>query len=296
MTDANKYATADDTASGGAQSPSSIGAILVDAGRLSADNADIILRLQREHGTNFGETAINLGLLTQSDVDLGLARQFDFPYLQKGASDVSSELIAAYEPFSLGAEALRALRSELMLRWFDQSRGRNALAIASAATGEGRSFLAANLALVFSQLGLRTLLIDADMRHPRQHQLFGLPNRDGLSALLAGRSSIDAIAAVPGLPELALLPAGPVPPNPQELLSRPMFLQVLQQLKSQFDVILLDTPPTDLCADAHSVAAHAGAALVVARNNVSQMQALRNLVATMGQTKAVIVGTVLNEF
>ncbi len=274
----------------------SIGAILIDAGRLSPDNADIILRLQRERGTSFGETAIRLGLLTEADIELGLSRQFNFPYLVKGQSQVSSELIAAYEPFGTEAEALRALRSQLMLRWFDRAQGRSALAITSAGRNEGRSFLAANLALVFSQLGERTLLIDADMRNPRQHQLFGLENRSGLSALLAGRCEVDAIATIAALPDLAVLSAGAVPPNPQELLARPSFQQLLEKMALEYDVILIDTPALDACADAQSIAARAGAALVVARNNVSHVRSLGNLADALSQASVVVVGSVLNEF
>jgi receptor protein-tyrosine kinase len=298
MTDTSSNTLASDhtLASGNTLAHRSIGAILIDAGRLSPDNADIILRLQRERGTSFGETALGLGLLTQADIELGLSRQFDFPYLLKGQSKISHELIAGYEPFGTDAEALRALRSQLMLRWFGLAKGRSALAITSAGRGEGRSFLAANLAMVFSQLGERTLLIDADMRNPRQHQLFGLDNRSGLSALLSGRSDVDAIEQISGLPDLSLLPSGAVPPNPQELLARPLFQQLLEQLAPRYDVILIDTPAFDVCADAQSIASRAGAALVVARNNVSHVRSLRNLADGLGQASVVVVGTVLNEF
>ncbi|NMM27751.1 MAG: chain length determinant protein tyrosine kinase EpsG [Glaciimonas sp.] len=274
----------------------SIGAILVEAGRLSADNAEKIVHLQRERGQRFGETAIGLGLLTQADIEMGLSRQFDFPYLLKGESQVSHELIAAYDPFCAEVEALRALRSQLMLRWFGSAEEHIALAITSPERNEGRSFLAANLAVAFSQLGERTLLIDADMRNPRQHALFGLPNRNGLSAILSGRSQIDAIARIPSLIDLSVLPAGAIPPNPQELLARPLFKQLLHELTRRYDVILIDTPATDVFADAQSVAARAGAALVIARKDVSHIHAVRNLVDTMRQSSIVVVGTVLNTF
>jgi len=274
----------------------SIGAILVDAGRLSPENADRILRIQHERGQRFGETAIGLGLLTQADIELGLSRQFDFPYLLKGNSQVSHELIAAYDPFSAQVETLRALRSQLMMRWFDSTEEHTALAITSPARNEGRSFLAANLAVVFSQLGERTLLIDADMRHPRQHALFGLPNRSGLSAILSGRSNIDAITRIPALVDLSVLPAGVIPPNPQELLARPIFQQLLQELGRRYDVILIDTPAAGVCADSQSVAARAGAALVIAHKDVSRIRAVTNLVDTMNHASIFVVGTVLNEF
>ena len=140
---------------------SSIGAILVDSGKLTIEAAERILRLQKEQGLLFGDAALQLGLLTNEDIQFALARQYDYPYLLKGDGEVSSELVAAFQPFSPQVEALRALRSQLMLRWFTGQQERRALAIVSPARGEGRSYLAANLAVVFSQLGEHTLLIDA---------------------------------------------------------------------------------------------------------------------------------------
>ena len=146
----------------------SIGVILIDSGRLSADNAERILRLQKEQGKRFGDAAIELGLLTEDDIRFALSSQFDYPYLPLGDSSLSHELVAAYKPFSPVVEQLRALRSQLMLRWFDAAAQRKSLAIVSPGAGEGRSFIAANLAIVFSQQGQRTLLIDANLRTARR--------------------------------------------------------------------------------------------------------------------------------
>ena len=129
-----------------------------------------------------------------------------------------------------------------MLRWFDAETERKALAIVSPSHGEGRSFIAANLAIVFSQLGERTLLVDADLRTPCQHELFKLGNTPGLSGLLAGSSNHHAVLRVPSLPGLSVLPAGAVPPNPQELLGRPAFVEAVYTLSRDFDVIIIDTP------------------------------------------------------
>jgi len=200
----------------------SIGAILIDTGRLTPESAERILKLQKEQGLRFGDAAIQLGLLTETDIQRALSRQYDYPYLMPGDDRVSEEVVAAFKPFSPIVEQLRALRSQLMLRWIDAEAGHKTLAVVSAGRGEGRSFTAANLAVVFSQLGERTLLIDADLRNPRQHQLFNLENRIGLSSVLAGRAELpETIVRIPGLIDLSVLPAGATPPNPQELLSRP---------------------------------------------------------------------------
>lgn len=282
----------------GAAPPSrrALGAILVDAGRLDADATEQILRCQRQNGQSFGQAAISLGLLTPADVELGLARQFDFPYLLRGNSDLSDELVLAYQPFGEQAEALRVLRSELMQRWFAGRGRQHALAITSAQPQEGRSVLAANLAVAFSQLGKRTLLIDADLRQPRQHALFGLPNSMGLSALLSGRAGLDAIAPIAGLLGLSVLTSGIAPPNPAELLARPAFAQLLDELAHSYDVVLIDTPAALQSVDARSVATSAGAALVVARKDVSALGAVTQLADTMGRSGIAVLGAVLNEF
>lgn len=273
-----------------------IGALLIDAGKLRAEDAEAVLRLQKEKNLRFGDAAIELGFITQADIDLALSRQFDYPYLAPGESKVSEEVAAAYDPFSPQVEALRALRAQLMLRWFDHDAARTALAIVSAARGEGRSYIAANLAVVFSQLGERTLLIDADLRHPRQHELFGADNRAGLSALLTGRAMLDVIQRIPGLLGLSVLPAGALPPNPQELLARPQFAQLLADLAGHYDVILIDTPAAADTADAQTAAVRAGAALVVVRKNASRTWRVRGLSDSVAHAKATIVGAVLNEF
>jgi protein-tyrosine kinase len=274
----------------------SIGAILVETGRLTPENAERILHLQRDKGLRFGDAAIQLGLLTHADIEFALSRQFSHPYLLRGESKVSEEVVAAYAPLSHRSEALRALRSQLMTRWLDGNPAHKALAVISAERKEGRSFLSANLAVVFSQLGAHTLLIDADMRNSRQHALFGLDNRAGLSAVLSGRAGLDAIQRIPGLLDLSVLPAGTQPPNPHELLARAPFPKMLEELERRFDVILLDSPAAAQYADAQTVAVRAGAALIVVRKNASRMWQVRGVSDTVSQASTTIVGAVLNEF
>jgi len=190
---------------------------------------------------------------------------------------------------------LRALRSQLMLRWFDAQAERKTLAIVSPGGGEGRSFIAANLAIVFSQLGERTLLIDADLRTPSQHELFKLGNGAGLSGLLAGRANTDAVISVPGLIGLSVLPAGAVPPNPQELLGRQLFGDTLRTLSRDFDVVIIDTPAASDYADAQTVAVRAGAALIVARKDQTSLPDFTELAHRLQQSGAALVGSVLSD-
>ena len=273
-----------------------IGGILIDAGRLKLEDAERILHLQREQGLLFGDAALKLGLLTEADIQFALSRQFNYPYLLRGESKVAEDLIAAYARAGPQLEALRALRSQLMLRWFDNDPTRKALAIVSGERREGRSYIAANLAVVFSQLGQHTLLIDADMRNPSQHNLFGIDNSGGLSEALSGRGGPVTIRHISGLPELWVLPSGASPPNPLELLARPRFPQLLAELGQKFDVILLDSPAVTDHADAQTLAVRAGAALIVARKNATRMWQVRGVSDSVAQGNATIVGTVLNDF
>jgi protein-tyrosine kinase len=274
----------------------SIGAVLVDAGRLKLQDAEAVLRLQREKGLRFGEAAMQLGLLTQADVDYALSRQFDYPHLLRGQSAVGLEVVAAYAPESRPVEALRTLRAQLMLRWFETGPSGRALAIVSAEKGEGRSFIAANLAVAFAQLGERTLLIDADLRHPRQHEIFGLDGRVGLSTILSGRAGMESAQAIPSLPHLAVMPAGPLPPNPAELLARPLLPQLLEQAAERFKVVLLDTSAAGECVDAQHVAVRAGAALIIARKNAARTWRVQGITAQVTGAKVAIVGAVLNTY
>jgi len=277
----------------GAASDRSIGAILIDAGRLTASDAERILRLQKDQGMRFGDAAIKLKLLDEDDIRFALCSQFDYPYLPASDDSLSHELVAAYQPFSPVVEQLRALRSQLMLRWFDARADRKTLAIVSPGQGDGRSFIAANLAIVFSQLGERTLLVDADLRSPRQHELFKLGHCAGLSSLLAGRTNAETVISVPALIGLSVLPAGAVPPNPQELLGRSVFGDTLRILGRDFDVVIIDTPAAANYADAQTVAARAGAALIAARKNRSLLPDFVDLAHRLQQSGTTLVGSVL---
>lgn len=274
----------------------SIGAILIDAGRLTQSDAERILQFQQGTDLRFGEAGIELGLLTEADILYALALQFDYPFLQPGHNrPISSEVVAAYRPFSPEGERLRALRSQLQMRWFDDSGKHTALAIVSPGRSEGRSYMAANLAVTFAQLGERTLLIDADLRSSRQHKLFKIDNHMGLSSLLAGRMQEQVVSFVHGIPGLAVLPAGPTPPNPAELLSRPAFERILMQSVSTFDVVLIDTPAYESGADAELLARVAGASMVLARTNQTRMADFNSLLANLENTGSHIVGSVLLE-
>jgi receptor protein-tyrosine kinase len=261
---------------------------------MSPADAEAVLRHQRQNDLPFGEAAMQLGIITQADVDFALARQYDYPYLIRGQSQVRESVIAAYEPFGLQVEALRTLRTHLLLR-MPQRAACMRLAIVSAGKGDGRSHLAANLAVTFSQLGEKTLLIDGDMRESSQHALFGVDNRIGVSTLLAGRTLESAVHRIPQLVDLSLLPAGPKPPNPQELVGRPAFGTLLDEFSQKFDVVIVDTPAVESHAEALTIASRVGSALVVARKDSTRVANVRAMTRAMEEARIMMVGAVLNE-
>jgi protein-tyrosine kinase len=279
-----------------ARSPRNIGAILIEEGKLSPSDTEQVVEQQRRLGLKFGEAALQLNLITDNDLRHALATQFEFSYLAAGPDDVSRELVAAYEPFHRRVEEMRSVRTQLLIRWYNPDAGRRTLAIVSPGSREGRSYVAANLAIVFSQLGLRTLLIDADMRAPRQHVLFNIPDRVGLSAAISGRADHHSAAAIPGMAGLAVLPAGTIPPNPQELLSRATFSSLLKEAQADFDVVLVDTPPATMYADVHTIAYRTGDALLLARKDQTRISDTVRVSRDLSDTGTRIVGTVMNAF
>lgn len=275
-------------------SDNSIGRLLLQLGKITNADAETILTTQKTTGLRFGDAAIELGLIKEADIRQVLAMQFNYPYLQSGQGNYSDELVAAYQPFSQQVEALRALRTQLMLRWF--SEGYKSLAVVSANAGEGGSYLSANLAIVFSQLGQRTLLIDANLREPRQHSIFNLTENRGLSDVIAGRAGLEVITKVESFVDLSVLGAGTIPPNPQELLNRASFTEFMNQAIGQYDVVLVDTTPATVTADAQATVARCGGALLVSRLNHTRLADLTDVRNQISVTGARVVGAVINEF
>jgi chain length determinant protein tyrosine kinase EpsG len=268
-----------------------IGKLLQAAGKLKPQDMERVLSLQKEQNLRFGEAAQKLGLVSEDDIRAALAHQFEYPTLPAADTSLGAELTAASNPYSREAEALRSLRAELLLRWFKD--GRKTLAVGSVRTDEGASYLAANLAVLFAQMGRKVLLVDANLRQPRQHEIFNFGNGMGLSDLLAERVPSLQVHAVKPFHTLAVLAAGSPPPNPAELLARPAFGDLLLGLETGYDIILLDTAPAELAADFQLVAARAGGMVVATRRNVSRLAPLAELKEKISLTGAQVVGAVV---
>ncbi|MDO8333870.1 MAG: chain length determinant protein tyrosine kinase EpsG [Nitrosomonas sp.] len=273
----------------------SIGRILLDMGKITPVEAERVLRFQKENGLRFGDAALKLGLITEADIQLVLAQQFDYPYLLPGQGNHPPELVVAYQPFGAQVEVFRAVRSQLMLRWF--TSGRKALTISSCNPDDGVSLFTANLAVVFSQLGERTLLIDANLRCPQQHEIFNLKNKQGLSDVLADRANIfEVISRIDSFVDLSVLPAGTLPPNPLELLNRLSFDKLSNQLANQFDVILYDTLAFSSGSDALAVASQTEGVLIVVQKNNTRLADINNMNEQLKYSGIEVVGSILIDF
>lgn len=273
----------------------SIGDIIAEANKLTAEQVERILAHQKSHGLRFGEAAVALGLAKGEDVLWALSQQFHYPYAAGSGPAPSEELVLAAKPFSDQAEAFRVLRSQINMKLYAADAPRRALAVISANDGDGKTFFAANLAIAFSQLGGRTLLLDADMRSPRQHQVFGLDSSSGLSGILSGRSETNVIRPVRDLPSLFVMPVGTLPPNPTELVERPAFALLMRELVSKFDHVIVDTPAAVHGADYAVISARCGAALALARKGTTRIAALQNLIGALSNTPTEMAGVVMNE-
>lgn len=275
----------------------SIGEILRQLRHLNDEQVGKVVALQRERDLKFGEAAVTLGFVSTEDVLWALSQQFHYPYAAETGQKLNPELVVANQPFSQRAEAFRAIRSQLMMRLFNgQDPMRRALAVVSPDSGDGKTYFAANIAVAFSQLGARTLLIDADMRNSRQHQVFDIDNGNGLSGILSGREAHNVIHNVRDLPSLFVMPVGTVPPNPLELVERPAFNLLMRELSTKFDHIVVDTPAAVHGSDAGVIAAKCGAAIVIARKDRTRAAMLQEFVGLLGQSPARLGGVVMNEY
>ena len=278
-------------AAGSIRAEANMGKLLQEAGKLKPQDMERVLKLQHEQNLRFGEAAKRLGLVTEADIQQALSHQFEYPTISAADASLSPELTAATTPFSKEAEALRSVRAELMLRWFRE--GRKTLAVGSATDDEGASYLVANLAVLFAQMGRKVLLIDANMRHPHQHTVFGLNNQAGLSEVLAERVSSVQVRAIKAFPTLSVLTSGSPPPNPAELLARPTFDALLSSLEATYDIILIDVAPSQSSSDFQQIAARVGGMLIATRRNFSRLAPLAELKDKISFAGAQVVGAVV---
>ncbi len=271
-----------------------IGQTLVALGRLQDPQVTIVLDRQAQDARRFGEVAIALGFVTQSDIDIALARQRGIP-MQEIVGRLPSHTAPPASPAeAANVETLLAVRAQLVHRWFGEEPERRTLAVVSPNRGDGRSWVTANLGRLFAELDDETLLIDACLKQPSLHLAFGLDNRVGITSLLSGELEQPPIRPVPGVPHLHLLTAGPAVAAPHKLIAHRAFGLMLERLAARFDAVFVDTPAVAEGGDALTLALRCSGALLVVRRDHSRLSDVKALSDRLQQMTVLVVGGVIN--
>jgi polysaccharide biosynthesis transport protein len=203
-------------------------------------------------------------------------------------------VVVTSEPTSPAAESYRSLRTSLQ---FARQEGQlRSIVVTSPGVAEGKTATLANLGAVFAQAGERVVLVSCDLRRPRIGTFFGLDERVGLTSILLGQRTLEqALVPVPGFDRLSLLPAGPVPPNPAELLNSAPAQNIFARLRERFDLVLIDSPPVLPVTDAAILSRHADATLLLVAAGQTRRGDLLRAVERLNQVGAKILGIVLNK-
>ncbi|CAM5778795.1 polysaccharide biosynthesis tyrosine autokinase [Castellaniella caeni] len=272
--------------------PERIGDLFVRTRRLSPAEVAHIAQVQEAKNLRFGDAAVSLGLLSEQEVWQALSRQYQYPTAPLDGRFTTYPVVGA--PYSQEAEAVRKLRTQILLGL--DMRHLQSLVVAGPHGGEGKTYLAESLAFAFAQNGQRTLLINADLRARQQSGLFDSQRQQGLSLVLSGRQPLQQSLVDTPFLDLKVLDAGPLPPNPAELFSAPALDQVFNELRGQFDLVLIDTPAVSRFPDVQLIAQQASACLIVARQHrtsLSDIQRAKRLVQVAGGR---LLGSVYNVF
>lgn len=201
------------------------------------------------------------------------------------------ELVPHDRPRSPISEVYRSLRTSLLLSTAEELK---VIAVTSATAGEGKTATASNLGVVLAQLGRRVLIVDADLRKPRMHQVFRVSNRSGLVNQLTGVVEPDAVFVETGVPNLWLIPSGPIPPNPSELLSSDRMREWLNAMRSRFDYVIIDTPPSLAVTDATIVGALSDGVVLTFRAGKVTREDAKDCAERLRMAELRILGVVLN--
>ncbi|AJY73978.1 CpsD/CapB family tyrosine-protein kinase [Paenibacillus beijingensis] len=204
----------------------------------------------------------------------------------------NSNLITFYVPKSPISEAYRTLRTNIQFSSIDKKI--RVLMVASAQSGEGKSTTVSNLAVTYAQEGKKVLLIDADLRKPTIHRIFGLSNRTGLTSVITGQfHSSEAIQSTE-VENLSILPSGAVPPNPAELLASQKMKAFINEMKDTYDIIIFDTPPVLAVADSLIVSSVCDGVVIVIQEGKVKRELVKRAKESLERVNAKLIGVVLN--
>lgn len=212
--------------------------------------------------------------------------------LDKHREGLAPQLRAFHEPRGRIAEAYRAVRTAIYFS--TRGGGHKVIQVTSPSPGDGKSTMAANLAISIAQSGRSVILIDADFRRPRVHKLFGMKNTVGMASVIAGQAQLDEAIHHTEVDNLSVMSCGPRPENPAELLTRRDFENVLNALRDQFEIVIVDSPPILAISDPLNVAPRVDGVLVVLRLSKKSRRASRQTVDALEEVGANVLGVVIN--
>lgn len=206
-------------------------------------------------------------------------------------STLSERLVTTLEPGNSTSEAYRTLRTNLLYALVDNPP--KVIVLSSPGPGEGKSTTCANLGVVLTQADKRVLIIDCDLRKPAMHKIFECRNLHGIVSVLIGERSLQDTWYEP-LPRLKVLTAGPIPPNPAEMVSSHRFAAIIDQVEQDFDYILIDTPPIGLVSDPVILATQGEGVLLVLDAQNTRKGAVKQSMKSLEAVGANVIGTVMN--
>lgn len=205
----------------------------------------------------------------------------------------SADLTVHTDPKSPIAESCRSIRTSLLFA--ATGRSLRKLVVTSPGPREGKTTTAISVAIAMSQGGSRVLLVDTDMRRPRLHKTFGVPNSEGITSVLLGETELDKVIKTTEIPNLFLLPCGPTPPNPAEICQSAKFKDLIDQLADKFDHVLLDSPPVGIVTDAVILSTLTDGALLVARSSMTSRTGLKEVYRQIADVGSTVLGCVIDD-
>ncbi|MDD3952811.1 MAG: polysaccharide biosynthesis tyrosine autokinase [Lentisphaeria bacterium] len=211
---------------------------------------------------------------------------------RENPDDIPEDLVALHSPKSTASESFRGIRTGILFSSADIAP--HVILVTSAGPGEGKTVCAANLAIAMAQSGSRVVVLDCDMRRPRAHKVFNVSREIGLSNVLVGSGSLKDAIVPTQVENLDLIPSGPIPPNPSELLGSKRMQLILAALRKKYNRIIIDTPPITAVTDAVVMAQAVDGVVLVIRAGETPRQLVQNGLAQLQSSKAHILGAVLN--
>ncbi|WP_432354349.1 CpsD/CapB family tyrosine-protein kinase [Sporosarcina sp. A2] len=217
-----------------------------------------------------------------------------FKKKRKPLQSAARKLITIDSPMSVISEQFRTVRTNIHFSTADQEL--KTIVISSSTPNEGKSTCAANISVVFAQEGKRVLLIDADMRKPTMHHTFQVSNRAGLSTVLTRQGALEDVLHETQMENLHVMPCGPIPPNPAELIGSKMMKTLIEELKQKYDLIIFDTPPLLSVADAQILSNECDGTILVVNTGATEKDSAVKAKDTLQSANARILGVVMNNY